>query len=116
MDIIFTWKARLTMEHSQKMKLLIKMVLAMIWTITLPVCYANSRGKYTCYSTQYGSLAEEWCFTSYMTASAIYLMTNAVEIALFFVPAIAKHIEVSNNKICRFLSWWSQVTYLYCVS
>ncbi|KAK4256006.1 hypothetical protein QN277_008927 [Acacia crassicarpa] len=108
MDIIFTWKTRLTMEHSQKMKLLTKLVFALIWTITLPVCYANSRGKYTCYSTQYGSLVEEWCFTSYMTASAIYLMTNAVEIVLFFVPAIAKHIEVSNNQICRFLSWWTQ--------
>ncbi|KAL2331236.1 hypothetical protein Fmac_018817 [Flemingia macrophylla] len=108
LDIAFMWKARYTMEYSQKVKLVIKLVLAMIWTIVLPVCYANSRRKYTCYSTKYGNLVEEWCFTSYMVAAAIYLTTNAVEVLLFFVPAVAKYIEVSNYKICRILSWWTQ--------
>lgn len=110
LDIAFMWKARYTMEHSQKVKLLVKLVLAIIWTIVLPVCYSNSRRKYTCYSTKYGSLVEEWCFTSYMVAAAIYLTTNAVEVVLFFVPAVAKYIEVSNYKICRVLSWWIQVS------
>ncbi|KAI4333411.1 hypothetical protein L6164_018231 [Bauhinia variegata] len=108
LDIIFTWKTRLTMEYSQKVRLVAKLVLAFIWTIILPVCYAYSRRKYTCYSTQYGSLVEEWCFTSYMVAAAIYLSSNAVEVVLFFVPAIAKFIEVSNYQICRVLSWWMQ--------
>lgn len=107
-DIAFMWKARYTMEYSQKVKLVVKLVVAIIWTIILPVCYANSRRKYTCYSTKYGSLVEEWCFTSYMVAAAIYLTTNAVEVVLFFVPAVAKYIEVSNYKICRVLSWWTQ--------
>ncbi|KOM42654.1 hypothetical protein LR48_Vigan05g025800 [Vigna angularis] len=40
--------------------------------------------------------------------AAIYLTTNAVEVVLFFVPAVAKYIEVSNYKICRLLSWWTQ--------
>ncbi|CAJ1957834.1 unnamed protein product [Sphenostylis stenocarpa] len=108
LDIAFLWKARYTMEYSQKVKLVMKLILAVIWTIVLPVCYANSRRKYTCYSTKYGSLIEEWCFTSYMVAAAIYLTTNAVEVVLFFVPAVAKYIEVSNYKICRVLSWWTQ--------
>ena len=59
LDIAFMWKARYTMEYSQKVKLVVKLVLATIWTIVLPVCYANSRRKYTCYSTKYGSLVEE---------------------------------------------------------
>ncbi|KAG4971669.1 hypothetical protein AAZX31_13G243800 [Glycine max] len=108
LDVAFMWKARYTMESSQKVKLVVKLVLATIWTIVLPVCYANSRRKYTCYSTKYGSLVEEWCFTSYMVAAAIYLTTNAVEVLLFFVPAVAKYIEVSNYKICKVLSWWTQ--------
>ncbi|KAI4323117.1 hypothetical protein L6164_022748 [Bauhinia variegata] len=108
LDIIFTWKARLTMEYSQKVRLVTKLVYALIWAIILPVCYANSRRKYTCYSTQYGNLVEEWCFTSYMVAATIYLTSNAVEIVLFFLPAVAKYIEVSNYKICRVLSWWLQ--------
>jgi len=97
------------MEHSQKVKLLVKLAFAMIWNIILPVCYANSRRKYTCYSTKYGSLVEEWCFTSYMVAAAIYLTSNAAEVVLFFVPAMGKYIEVSNNKICKVLAWWIQV-------
>jgi len=113
LDIAFLWKARYTMEYSQKVKLVMKLVLAIIWTIVLPVCYANSRRKYTCYSTNYGSLIEEWCFTSYMVAAAIYLTTNAVEVVLFFVPSVAKYIEVSNYKICRVLSWWTQVSSTY---
>ncbi|OIV92479.1 hypothetical protein TanjilG_02242 [Lupinus angustifolius] len=108
LDIGFTWKARYTLEYSQKLKLVMKLVFALIWTIVLPVCYANSRGKYTCYSTKYGSLIEQWCFTSYMAAAAIYLTSNAVEVVLYFFPAIAKYIEVSNHKICRVLSWWTQ--------
>lgn len=112
-DIAFTWKTRYTMEHSQKVKHMVKLVFAIIWNIILPVCYANSRRKYTCYSTKYGSLVEEWCFTSYMVASAIYLTSNAAEVVLFFVPAMGKYIEVSNNKICRVLAWWIQVSSSY---
>jgi hypothetical protein len=29
---------------------------------------------------------------------------------LFFVPAIRKYIEVSNNKIYKVLAWWIQVS------
>jgi callose synthase len=73
------------------------------------VCYANSRRKY-CYYANYGSLNQEWCFTSYMVAAAIYLTSNAAEVVLFFVPAMGKYIEVSNNKICKVLAWWIQVS------
>ncbi|XP_057451528.1 putative callose synthase 8 isoform X2 [Lotus japonicus] len=108
LDIAFTWRARCTMEYSQKVKLVMKLVFAVIWNIVLPLCYANSRGKYTCYSTKSGTRVEEWCFTSYMVAAAIYLTSNAVELVLFFVPAVAKYIEVSNYQICKVLSWWIQ--------
>ncbi|KAF9672669.1 hypothetical protein SADUNF_Sadunf11G0067200 [Salix dunnii] len=40
---------------------------------------------------------------------AIFLMTNAVEMVLFFVPAIHKFIEVSNYQIFKILSWWTQI-------
>ncbi|KAG2676273.1 hypothetical protein I3760_12G045500 [Carya illinoinensis] len=108
LDIAFTWKARGTMEFSQKMKLLMRMAVAVIWTIVLPVCYAKSRRKYTCYSAQYGSWLGEWCFSSYMVAAAIYLITNAVDTVLFFVPVVSKYIEVSHWRIWIILSWWTQ--------
>ncbi|XP_050220253.1 putative callose synthase 8 isoform X2 [Mercurialis annua] len=106
LEIIFTWKARVTMEISRKRKQVLKLVVAIIWTIVLPVYYAKSRRKYTCYSTQYGSW--QLCISSYMVAVAIYLMTNAVEMILFFVPVVSKYIEISNSRICKIFSWWTQ--------
>ncbi|KAK9269020.1 hypothetical protein L1049_000788 [Liquidambar formosana] len=108
LDIAFTWKARHTMDFSQVVKHVLKLVVAVIWTIVLPVCYTNYRRKYTCYSTRYGSWLGEWCFSSYMVAVAFYLMTNAVEMVLFFVPAVSKYIEISNWRICTILFWWTQ--------
>ncbi|KAF3442292.1 hypothetical protein FNV43_RR16208 [Rhamnella rubrinervis] len=105
LDIFFTWKARQTMEYSEKRKQIVKVVVAVIWTIVLPVCYAKSRGKYTCYSSRNKSWLEEWCFSSYMVAVGFYLMTNAVEMILFFVPVISKYIEVSNYRIFTIFSW-----------
>ncbi|KAL6283334.1 hypothetical protein ACE6H2_014263 [Prunus campanulata] len=108
LDIAFTWKARQTMEFAEKLKHVMKLVVAVIWTIILPVYYANSRRKYTCYPTRYGGWLQEWCFSSYMVAVAIYLMPNAVEMVLFLVPSIRKYIEISNHRICTILSWWTQ--------
>ncbi|XP_022717420.1 putative callose synthase 8 isoform X2 [Durio zibethinus] len=108
LDIIFTWKARNTMELSQKRRLVLRLAFAVIWSIVLPVVYAHSRRKYTCYSGQYGSWLGEWCYSSFMVAAAIYLMTNAVDLVLFFVPAVSKYIEISNCRMCRTISRWTQ--------
>lgn len=47
-----------------------------------------------------------------MVAVAIYLMSDAVDVIFFFVPAIGRYIETSNNRICTYLSWWTQVIWL----
>lgn len=112
LDIAFTWKARHTMDFYQRLKYVLKLVVAMIWTIVLPVCYADSRRKHTCDSTEYGSWPGEWCISSYMVAVAFYLMTNAVEMVLFLVPTVSKYIEISNCQLCMILSWWTQVRFI----
>ncbi|XVF18385.1 hypothetical protein REPUB_Repub11eG0016900 [Reevesia pubescens] len=109
LDIIFTWKARNRMESSQKQRQLLRLAFAVIWTIVLPVVYAHSRRKYTCYSAQYGSWLGEWCYSSFMVSVAVYLMTNAVDLVLFFVPAVSKYIEISNWRMCTTISRWTQV-------
>ncbi|KAJ4842397.1 putative callose synthase 8 [Turnera subulata] len=108
LDIVFTWKARLTMALSRKRKQLFKLVVAVIWSIVLPVYYAKSRRKYTCYSAHYRSWLTEFCFSSYMVSVAIYLTTNAIEMVLFFVPVVRKYIETSNWQIFKLLSHWTQ--------
>lgn len=117
LDITFTWKARNTMELSQKRIQLLRLAYAVIWTIVLPVVYAQSRRKYTCYSTQYESWIGEWCYSPFMVVVVIYLITNAVDLVLFFVPAVSKYIEISNWSICRTISRWTQVQIiLFCNS
>uniref|UniRef100_A0A6N2N329 1,3-beta-glucan synthase n=1 Tax=Salix viminalis TaxID=40686 RepID=A0A6N2N329_SALVM len=108
LDIVFTWKNRLMMDNLSRKKQVLKLLVAVIWTIVLPIYYARSKRKYTCYSTQYRSWLGELCFSSYMVAVAIFLTTNAVEMVLFFVPAIHKFIEVSNYQIFKIFSWWTQ--------
>lgn len=112
LDIAFTWNARCTMDSSQIQKNVLKMVVAVIWTIVLPIFYASSRKKYTCYSSQYGSWLGEWCYSSYMVAVALYLLTNALDMVLFLVPAVGRYIETSNYRVCTILSWWTQVVFL----
>jgi len=108
LDIIFKWKARNTMPINEKKKRLVKLGFAAMWTIILPVLYSHSRRKYICYFTNYKTWLGEWCFSPYMVAVTIYLTGSAIELVLFFVPAISKYIETSNHGIFKTLSWWGQ--------
>lgn len=99
------------MDYSIKKKYLLKLAVAVIWTILLPVLYALSGTNYTCYSTNYKSWLGQLCFSPYMVAVTIYLIPNAVELVLFLVPAVNKYIEISNSRMCTMLSWWTQVNY-----
>ena len=44
-------------------------------------------------------------FSSYMIAVGDYLVPNALEMVLFFVPAVRKYIEISNWRIFTIFSW-----------
>ncbi|CAA0808476.1 Putative callose synthase 8 [Striga hermonthica] len=96
------------MDSTHRKKDLLKIIEAVMWTIVLPIYYSTSRRKYTCYSTQNESWIKEWCYSSYMVAVAFYLIRNAVNMVLFFVPAVGKYIETSNSRLCTILSWWAQ--------
>ncbi|XP_051126234.1 putative callose synthase 8 isoform X2 [Andrographis paniculata] len=108
LDIIFTWKARETMDSTHRLKNLLKLVWAMIWTILLPIFYSSSRRKYTCYSTQDQSWLGQWCYSSYMVAVSFYLISNGVNMVLFFVPAAGNYIETSNIRLFKVMSLWTQ--------
>ncbi|KAI3789511.1 hypothetical protein L2E82_02310 [Cichorium intybus] len=107
LDIVFTWKARSMMDESRARKHSLKVVIAAMWTILLPIFYSKFRRKYTCYSPQNGWFGE-WCYSSYMLVVGFYLMSNAVNMILFSVPAIGRYIETSNSRLSSILSWWTQ--------
>ncbi|RID63686.1 hypothetical protein BRARA_E02670 [Brassica rapa] len=108
LDIIFKWKTRTTMPINEKKKQMARLGLAAMWTVILPVLYSHSRRKYICYFTSYKTWLGEWCFSPYMVAVTIYLTGSAVELVLFFVPAISKYIETSNHRVFKTLYWWGQ--------
>ncbi|MQM06168.1 hypothetical protein Taro_038982 [Colocasia esculenta] len=109
LDIICVWKTRQTMSISQMLRIVMKMTVAIIWMITLPIYYARSRQNSFCSSNQNWNQFGRQCLPEYMTAVIVYLMSSAIEMALFFVPAVRNYIETSDWTICAMLSWWSQI-------
>ncbi|XP_072998818.1 putative callose synthase 8 isoform X1 [Typha latifolia] len=108
LDIAFTWKAKNTMNFSQKLRFAVKLIVAAAWAVTLPVSYANSRKSSVC-STKYpNNNAGLFCLSQYMLVVAVYLTSNVIGMALFLVPAASNYIETSNWRICKVLSWWCQ--------
>ncbi|RZC67481.1 hypothetical protein C5167_011170 [Papaver somniferum] len=108
LDIAFTWKARHTMDFYQTLRYMLKPVVASLWIIILSVYYADSRRKSSCSRIGYGSWIGGCFISSYMVAVALYLMSNAVGMILFLVPAVGKYIENSNWRVFIILSWWAQ--------
>lgn len=106
-DIVFTWKARKTMSFNQKLRFVVKFVIAATWTITLPVSYASSTRN--CSETSF----DDFCLSTYIITVGIYLASNVIGSAFFLVPAVTNYIETSNWCVCKFLSWYAQVCFLY---
>ncbi|EHA8590235.1 callose synthase 5 [Cocos nucifera] len=109
LDIAFTWKARHTVNFNQKLRFLVKFVIAAAWAVTLPVSYASSHGDSLCHTKHPESNIDSFCLSPYMIVVAVYLMTNAIGVALFFVPVVSSYIETSNSWVCNILSWWAQI-------
>ncbi|KAJ3692137.1 hypothetical protein LUZ60_012487 [Juncus effusus] len=105
MDMVFTWKAKRTMSQSQKLRFIIKLLNASIWAIALPVSYTISQ-KYPVCSTR--NIIGELCLSQYMVLVLVYLMSSAISMALYLVPAVGSYIETSNWRVCKLLSWWCQ--------
>ncbi|XP_038985106.1 putative callose synthase 8 isoform X2 [Phoenix dactylifera] len=108
LDIAFAWKARNTMNFNQKLRFLVKFFIAAAWAVTLPVSYATSRGDSLCHTKHSENNLDIFCLSSYMIVVAVYLMTNVIGMALFFVPMVSSYIETSNWWVCNVLSWWAQ--------
>ncbi|RWV90457.1 hypothetical protein GW17_00047337 [Ensete ventricosum] len=80
-EIVFTWKARHTLNFNEKLRFALKFCICAIWMITLPAVYATSKKNYVC-STK-------------LSQSNLYL-----------------YLETSNWQICKFISWWAQVSFV----
>lgn len=109
-DFVFTWKARHTLNFDEKLRFALKFCICAIWTIILPAVYATSQKNYVCSTKLSQSNLYLFCLSPYMIVVAIYLTSNVVGMALFFFPAVSSYLETSNWQICKFISWWAQVS------
>ncbi|XP_020251345.1 putative callose synthase 8 isoform X2 [Asparagus officinalis] len=107
LDIAFKWKARNTMNYYQKLRFVLKFLVAATWTIALTSSYAVSRTS-PCSIQQPECNMNKFYLSPYMVLVVIYLMSNAVGIILFLVPPVSRFIETSNWQACDILSWWTQ--------
>lgn len=109
LDIAFSWRTKRTMKFDQILRFTLKLSLAVSWAIILPIFYASSQNYKACSAKQSKTLLGMFCLSKYMVVVALYLASNVIGMALFFVPAVTNYIETSTWRVCSMLSWWCQV-------
>ncbi|KAG2649829.1 hypothetical protein PVAP13_1NG133600 [Panicum virgatum] len=108
LDIAFSWRTKQTMRSDQILRFTLKLSLAVAWAIILPIFYASSQNYRACSAKRSKAFLGMFCLSKYMVVVALYLTSNVIGMALFFVPAVTNYIETSTWRICSMLSWWSQ--------
>jgi callose synthase len=108
LDIAFSWRTKRTMRSDQILRFTLKLSLAVAWAIILPIFYASSQNYRACSAKRSKTFLGMFCLSKYMMVVALYLASNVIGMALFFVPAVTNYIETSTWRICSILSWWCQ--------
>ncbi|CAO2037869.1 unnamed protein product [Urochloa humidicola] len=108
LDIAFSWRTKRTMRFDQILRFSLKLTLAVAWAIILPIFYASSQNYKACSAKRSKTFLGMFCLSKYMVVVALYLASNVIGMALFFVPAVTNYIETSSWRICSMLSWWCQ--------
>ncbi|KAF2943992.1 hypothetical protein DAI22_02g106600 [Oryza sativa Japonica Group] len=108
LDITFSWRTKRTMRFSQKLRFAVKLSIAVAWAIILPIFYASSQNYLSCSARRPKTFLGIFCLSKYMVVVALYLTSNVIGMALFFVPAVSSFLETSTWRICNMLAWWCQ--------
>ncbi|KAJ6813042.1 callose synthase 3-like [Iris pallida] len=110
LDIILSWKARMSMSFAVKLRYILKLISAAAWAIVLPVLYAytweNPTGLAKTIKSWVGGGQHQPSL--YILAVVIYLSPNILSAMLFLFPFLRRFLERSNYKIVMLMMWWSQ--------
>uniref|UniRef100_J3L0R0 1,3-beta-glucan synthase n=1 Tax=Oryza brachyantha TaxID=4533 RepID=J3L0R0_ORYBR len=109
LEIILNWKAWRSLECSQKIRYILKFVVAVAWLIILPITYISSiqnpTGLIKFFSSWIGNLQSE---SIYNFAVALYMLPNIFSALFFIFLPFRRALERSNSRIIRFFLWWTQ--------
>ncbi|GMH10939.1 hypothetical protein Nepgr_012780 [Nepenthes gracilis] len=109
LDIILSLKAWGSLKFSQILHYLLKLSVAAIWAVVLPIGYSSSVQNPTGLVKFFSSWGGDWRNQSfYNYAVAIFMLPNLLAAVLFFVPSLRKFIESSNWRIINLFMWWAQ--------
>ncbi|KAL3718688.1 hypothetical protein ACJRO7_003759 [Eucalyptus globulus] len=110
LDVILSWKAQWSMTSFVKLRYILKVVLAVVWVIILPVTYAhtwaNAPGLAQTIKSWFGYHSNSPSL--FVLAVVIYLSPNMLAALLFLFPFIGRFLENSKYKIVILMMWWSQ--------
>ncbi|PAN30833.1 hypothetical protein PAHAL_5G296500 [Panicum hallii] len=109
LEIILNWKAWKSLECSQRIRCLLKFVVAIAWLIILPITYSSSiqnpTGLVKFFSSWIRNVQSE---SIYNFAVALYMLPNILSALFFIFLPIRGILERSNSRIIRFFLWWTQ--------
>ncbi|KAL3622395.1 Callose synthase 1 [Castilleja foliolosa] len=110
LDIIMSWKARMSMSLHVKLRYILKVISAASWVVVLPVTYAYSWRD----PSGFAQTIKRWFGhgnghpSLFIVAVLVYLSPNMLSGLLFLFPLIRRHLERSDYRVVRLMMWWSQ--------
>ncbi|XP_051148401.1 callose synthase 1-like [Andrographis paniculata] len=110
LDVVMSWKARMSMSLHVKLRYILKVVSAAAWVIVLTVTYAYSWKN----PPGFAQTIKNWFGNGsgspplFIVAVLIYLSPNMLSALLFLFPLIRRNLERSDYKVVRLMMWWSQ--------
>ncbi|CAH9107488.1 unnamed protein product [Cuscuta europaea] len=109
LDILLSLNAWRSMRFTQILRYLLKLVVAALWVVLLPITYSksvqNPTGVVRFFNNLGGIIPNQSLF---YYCVAIYLIPNILAAFLFMFPCMRKSMEKSNWRIVVLLMWWSQ--------
>ncbi|TVU33971.1 hypothetical protein EJB05_15790, partial [Eragrostis curvula] len=109
LDIVLTVQAWGSMEWTKIIRYLLKFVVAIAWTIILPLAYSSSIR----YPSGAGKLLNSFLGNWYNIAIVIYIIPDIFAALFFLLPRLQNVMECSNSHVVAFLMWWIQVSLFY---
>ncbi|TVU33970.1 hypothetical protein EJB05_15789 [Eragrostis curvula] len=109
LDIVLTIQAWGSMKWTRIIRYLLKFVVAIAWTIILPLAYSSSIRYPSGAGKLLNSFIGNWYNQSvYNIAIVIYMIPDIFAALFFLLPKLQNVMERSNSRAVAFLMWWIQ--------
>ncbi|KAG2252291.1 hypothetical protein Bca52824_082427 [Brassica carinata] len=109
LDIILTFNAWKNFKLSQILRYLLKLAVAAMWAVLLPIAYSKSVQRPSGVVKFFSTWTGDWKDKSfYNYAVSFYVLPNILSAFLFLIPPFRRVMECSDMRIIKLIMWWSQ--------